>query len=73
PGPNDVRFTPKSGQSRVRLECLLSANSGHRSMSEGFDHTHFHDTCATVEEPSTASLIDTRLTVANKPGSRDSR
>jgi hypothetical protein len=26
--------------------------------------------CATVEVPSTASLIDTRLAVANKPGSR---
>jgi len=58
----------KSGQARVRLKCLLSAINDHRSMSEGFDHTHFHDTCATVEEPSTASLIDTRLAVAIKPG-----
>ncbi|MGA7517801.1 MAG: hypothetical protein WBW28_12725, partial [Pseudolabrys sp.] len=53
--------------------CPLCANSGHHSMSERFDHTHFHDTCATVEEPFTASLIDTRLAVANKPGSPDSR
>jgi hypothetical protein len=42
-------------------------------MSEGFDHTHFHDARATVEEPSTASLTDIRLAVANKPGSPDSR
>jgi hypothetical protein len=26
----DVRFTPESGHSRVSIECLLSANSGHR-------------------------------------------
>jgi hypothetical protein len=42
-------------------------------MSEGFDHTHFYDARATVEEPSTASLTDIRLAVANKPGSPDSR
>src|SRR5262245_6390541 len=41
--------------------CVIGGH-GHRSMSEG----------ATVED-STASLIDSRLAVANKPGSRDSR
>jgi hypothetical protein len=63
----------KSGQTRVRLACPRSAINDHCSMSEGFDHTHFHDARATVEEPSTASLTDIRLAVANKPGSPDSR
>ena len=33
PVPDSVRFTPNSGQTRVRLDCPLSANSGlmHRS------------------------------------------
>jgi hypothetical protein len=62
-----------SGQTRVRLACPRSAINDHCSMSEGFDHTHFHDARATVEEPSTASLTDIRLAVANKPGSPDSR
>jgi len=29
--PIDVRFTPKSGHWQARLECPLSAISGHRS------------------------------------------
>ena len=64
---------PESGHSSDAMACPRRAINDRRSMSEGFDHTHFHDTCATVEEPSTASLIDTWLAVANKPGSSDSR
>src|SRR5664279_1997820 len=68
-----LRPPSNSGQTRVRLACPRSAINDHCSMSEGFDHTHFHDARATVEEPSTASLTDIRLAVANKPGSPDSR
>ena len=71
--PANVRCYSNSGQTRVRLACPRSAINDHCSMSEGFDHTHFHDARATVEEPSTASLTDIRLAVANKPGSPDSR
>jgi hypothetical protein len=31
-GPSNVRFTPKSGHSRLRLECPLCANSGHSAI-----------------------------------------
>jgi hypothetical protein len=42
--PRDVRFTPNSGHSRVRLLCPLSAIRDHFIQSKGFDRTHIHGT-----------------------------
>jgi hypothetical protein len=37
-----VRFTPKSGHSRLTLECPLSANSGHRVFAKAKDQRVAH-------------------------------
>ena len=37
-----VRFTPKSGHSRLTLECPLSANSGHRVFAKAKDQRAAH-------------------------------
>ena len=52
----------------VLTACMIGS-----SKSWGLNSTHFHGTHVPVEEPSTASLINSRLAVANKPGSPNSR